>query len=375
MISRFYQDLSFYTKNNHVLLLFGPRQAGKTTLLKHFLTTVNEKYKLETGDNIRIQALFGSLDFDQLIAYAQGYNIIAIDEAQEIPNIGKALKILVDNIPNIKIIATGSSSFDLAQNVGEPLTGRKRTITLFPIAQLELASHYNRYELSQLLPEFLIFGSYPAVLNASTPQEKITVLAELVDSYLFKDILSLDNIKNPTLLLNLVKLLAFQIGQLVSLNELATQLAVSIKVVARYIDLLEKSFVITKLSGLSSNLRNEITSKHKYYFLDLGIRNALISHFNQLDTRNDVGQLWENFFIIERIKSTNYKGFYGRRFFYRNYQGQEIDYIEECEQHYTCFEAKWSTHKKASVPSLFQEAFPQSTYSIITPDNYLDFVL
>jgi uncharacterized protein len=374
MLSRYYGDLGKYLKSGHVLIIFGPRQAGKTTLLNHFLSKSGLKYKLDSGDNIRTQHLLGSQDFEKIIEYAEGYDLIAIDEAQQIPNIGKALKILVDQVANLKIIATGSSSFDLAQNVGEPLTGRKSTLTLYPIAQMELLKNFNKHELQEHLEDYLIFGSYPAVLTASTRDERINILKELVDSYLLKDILTLERIKNSQTLLNLVKLLAFQIGQLVSINELATQLHIDSKTVNRYLDLLEKSFVICKLGGFSRNLRNEITSKHKYYFLDPGIRNGVIAQFNPLENRNDVGQLWENFIFIERLKKLSYTNFYGNRYFWRTYEGQEIDFLEELENELSAFEVKWSEKKKQSSPSAWRDHYPNSSFVVINRDNYLNYI-
>lgn len=374
MIQR-YHDLSLYLKPNRVLILFGPRQVGKTTLLTHFLQQQKQKCRLDSGDNIRIQNLLGSQDFESILSYAEGYAIIALDEAQQIPNIGKALKILVDQTPNLSIIATGSSSFDLAQSVGEPLTGRKITLTLYPVAQLELLNNGStRYELKERLHDFLIFGSYPAVLTASTRQEKIQILTELVDSYLLKDILVLERIKKTEILLNLVKLLAFQVGQLVSHNELANKLSIDAKTVGRYLDLLEKSFVICKLGGYSKNLRREIAGKQKYYFLDNGIRNAVIAHFNNLADRNDTGQLWENFIFIERLKKLSYTGFYGSRYFWRTYQGQEIDFVEEIENTLTGFELKWSSTRSVNIPSEWKEHYPHAPFKVITPDNYLDFI-
>ena len=374
MIKRYYSDLAKYLKPNNALLIFGPRQVGKTTLLKSFLGKTNLKYKLDSGDNIRIQHLLGSQDFEKIISYAEGYDLIAIDEAQQIPNIGMALKILVDQVPNLSVIATGSSSFDLSQSVGEPLTGRKVTLTLYPIAQMELLYMLNKQELKDKLEESLIFGGYPEIVEISNRDEKIRMLMELVDSYLLKDVLSFEKVKKPETLLNLVKLLSFQVGQLVSHSELATQLRIDVKTVARYIDLLEKSFVISKLGGYSNNLRNEITRKHKYYFIDLGVRNAVISQFNSLDIRNDIGQLWENFVFAERLKKNSYGGFYGGRYFWRTYQGQEIDFIEDIENQLSAFETKWSTRKKVGVPSDWKEAYPSSSFSVITPENYIEHV-
>ena len=374
MLERYYRDLDKYIKPNRALIILGPYQVGKTTLLKSFLSQTPLKYKLDSGDNIRTQNLLGSQDFDKILEYAQGYDLIAIDEAQQIPNIGMALKILVDQVPNLSLIATGSSSFDLAQSVGEPLTGRKVTLTLYPVAQMELLKVYNKHELREKLEDFLIFGSYPAVIMAKTKQEKIGILTELVDSYLLKDILSLEKIKKSEILFNLVKLLAFQVGQLVSINELATQLRIDAKTVAKYLDLLEKSFVVCKLGGFSKNLRNEITNKNKYYFFDLGVRNAAIAQFNGLDMRNDQGALWENFVFIERLKKCSYTGFYGSRYYWRTYEGQEIDFVEEIENTLTAFEAKWSPTKKVGAPSSWKEDYPQASFNVITPENYLDFV-
>lgn len=375
MIERYYKNLDTYLKPNQALIIFGPRQVGKTTLLKNFLSQTKFKYKLDSGDNIRLHTILGSQDFDKILEYAQGYDLIALDEAQQIPNIGMALKILVDQVPNLRIIATGSSSFDLAQSIGEPLTGRKITLTLYPVAQMELLHKYNKHELRERLEDFLLFGTYPEVISATARPEKIRILTELVDSYLLKDILALEKIKKSETLLNLVKLLAFQVGQLVSHNELAVQLRIDVKTIVRYLDLLEKSFVLCKLGGLSRNARNEIMSKHKYYFFDLGVRNAVIAHFNALEMRNDVGQLWENFIFIERLKKTSYGGFYGRRYFWRTYQGQEIDFIEEIEQQLAAFEAKWSSTKKIYAPSHWHESYPQASFAVITPENYLDYVI
>ena len=375
MIKRHYDNLGKYLKPKKALIIFGPRQVGKTTLLENFLRSTNLKYKLDSGENISSQNILSSQDFNQILEYARGYELIAIDEAQQIPNIGMGLKILIDHVENISIIATGSSSFDLSQNVGEPLTGRKKTLILYPVAQMELHNIYNKFELKQKLEEFLIFGSYPEIISAKNKDEKIDLLNELIDAYLLKDILAIEKIKNSKILLNLIKLLAFQIGQLVSLNELATQLGIDVKTVARYLALLEKSFVIKNIGGFSRNLRNEITSKQKYYFLDLGIRNAVIAQFNPIDMRNDIGQLWENFIFIERLKKNSYTNFYGNIYFWKTYQGQEINFIEEIENTLTGFETKWFSTKKINIPTAWEKNYPDSQFKIITPENYLDFIL
>lgn len=375
MIIRFYEDLNPFLKENRALIIYGPRRAGKTTLLESFLKKTSLKYKLDSGDNIRIQELLSSQDFPRIIDYAKRYNLIVLDEAQLIPNVGMGIKILVDQIPNIKVIATGSSSFDLANQIGEPLTGRKTTLILYPIAQLELLLEYNKHELKQKLEEYLIFGSYPQVLTAKTKEEKIQILEELVNSYIFKDILSLAQIKGSKILLDLLKLLSFQVGSEVSLNELAINLAIDVKTVGRYLDLLEKSFIIHHLTAFSRNLRSEITSKSKYYFLDNGIRNAVISQFNALDSRNDIGSLWENFLMIERLKKRSYKRIHGYSYFWRTYEQKEIDLVEERDGKLFPYELKWSEKNIAYAPKDWLTTYPQAEkFSVITPDNYLDFV-
>lgn len=375
MIPRFFDHLEKHLKPNRVLVLYGARRVGKTTLLEHYLSSSRNRYRLDTGDNIRIQELLGSLDFDRILEYARGYDLIALDEAQEIPHIGKALKILVDQVPGLHIIATGSSSFDLAQSVGEPLTGRKKTLTLYPLALMELQHIHTRYELREQLQDFLIFGLYPKVVETSGRENKIELVNELVDSYLLKDILSLEKVRSPKLLIDLLKLLAFQLGQLVSYHELATQLQVDVKTVARYLDLLEKSFVIYKLGGFSRNLRKEITSKHKYYFYDNGIRNGIIRHFNQLDLRNDIGALWENFLFMERLKYTGYHGFYGNRYFWRTYSGNEIDLVEEQDSQLKGYEFKWSEKKKALPPKEWSSTYPDASFQTLSSDNFFDFIM
>jgi len=374
-LKRHYEDLSKHLKKNKVLLIFGPRQVGKTTLLKTYLSKTSLKFKLDQGDNIQTQNTLGSRDAAAILEYAEGYELIAIDEAQMIPNIGYALKILVDQKPDLTLIATGSSSFDLAQSVGEPLTGRKTTLTLYPVAQLELLNRFNKHELKSQLETSLIFGHYPDITFAETRQEKIELLKELVDAYLLRDILALEKIKKSETLLKLVQLLAFQVGQLVSHHELATSLRIDVKTVGRYLGLLEKSFVICKLSGLSRNLRNEISRKHKYYFLDNGVRNAVIAQFNPISMRDDIGQLWENFIFTERLKSTSYHKFYGNRYFWRTYTGQEIDFIEEAENFYSAFEAKRSTTKSVKPAPLWKQMYSNSNFHVISPNNYLDFVI
>ncbi|MBU0571884.1 MAG: ATP-binding protein [Candidatus Omnitrophica bacterium] len=375
MIKRIYDTLDDFISPNKCLIIYGARQVGKTTLLKTFLSDKKFKYRFDSGDNIRLQNVLSSQDFSKILEYARGYELLVIDEAQQIPNIGMGLKIIVDQIPGIKIIATGSSSFDLANQVGEPLTGRKRTLTLYPIAQKELLYHHNKFDLKQMLDDFLVFGSYPEVITANSRDEKIELLTELTNSYILKDILALERIKSSKILLDLLKLIAFQVGNLVSLNELANQLHIDIKTVSRYLDLLEKTFVITRLGGFSRNPRNEITNKSKYYFVDNGIRNAVISQFNPVDSRNDLGALWENFIIIERLKNRSYSNIYGSSYFWRNYNQKEIDLIEDRGGSLFARECKWSKTKRDSAPKDWKQKYPAADFMTITPDNYLDFIV
>ncbi len=374
MIKRIYEPLDKFLQKGKALIIYGPRQVGKTTLLQKFLKTTNKKYKLDSGDNIKTQNILSSQDFSQILNYVEGYDLIAIDEAQNIPNIGMGLKIIIDNKPNISIIATGSSSFDLANKVGEPLTGRKKTITLYPVSQIELLDTHNKHELQERLEEFLIFGSYPEVVTARTQKQKIELLKELVNSYLLKDILDMEKVKGSKVLLDMLKLLAFQVGNQVSLHELATQLSIDVKTVARYLDLLEKTFVIKRLTGFSRNLRNEITSKHKYYFLDNGIRNAVISQFNNIADRADVGALFENFVMMERVKKLEYKNDYSLIYFWRNYAGNEIDLVEEKDGKLKAYEFKWNPGKKIKAPNEWTKSYPQASFKTVTSQDYLKFV-
>lgn len=380
MIPRAYESLDKYVQPNKVLLIYGPRRVGKTTLLQNYLASTEWTYKLDSGDNIQTQLLLSSQDFSQILPYVEGYQLLALDEAQEIPQIGKALKIIVDQVPGIRVIVTGSSSFELAGQTGEPLTGRKRTLSLYPVAQSELLAPgttygFNRHELRQKLPDFLVYGSYPEVVEADTQQERIDILTEIANSYLLKDVLAFERVRSSRVLLNLLRLIAFQVGSEVSYTELATKLGVDVKTVQRYLDLLEKAFVLYRLTGFSRNLRKEITRKAKYYFWDNGIRNAVIAQFNALEQRDDVGQLWENFIFIERLKCRTYYPLAANVYFWRTYDQQEIDLVEERGGNLFGYECKWSIRKSVMAPPGWLQAYPNAEFSVITPDNYLSFVL
>ena len=342
--------------------------------MNDFLSGSSLKYKLDSGDDIRVQEVLSSQDFDKILAYASGYQLIAIDEAQRIKNVGLGLKILIDHVPGIYIIATGSSSFELSGQVGEPLTGRKITLALYPIAQMELAKMHNRFELKAKLEESLIFGSYPEVVTAADRNEKIRLLNELVGSYLLKDILQFERVKSAKVLLDLLRLLAFQIGNEVSWSELANRLGIDTKTVARYLDLFEKGFVIYNLRGFSRNLRKEISKKSRYYFLDTGIRNAVISNFNPLELRDDSGLLWENFLITERLKKQAYRGIHANNYFWRTWDRKEVDFIEEREGRLFGYEFKWGSSKIKPARE-WLETYAGAEFAIVNPENYLDFVL
>lgn len=375
ILPRIYDNLNLFLKPNKVLVVYGSRQTGKTTLLKKFLTENegNFKYRLDTGDDVNIQIVLGSGDVKKIMDYAKGYDLIAIDEAQRIRNIGMGLKILVDQLPDIKIIVTGSSSFELAGQIGEPLTGRKTTLTLFTLSQIEMGRLFNDYDLRSLLEEYLIFGSYPEALTSATLQDKKKVLDELVGSYLLKDILELEKVKSSKLLLDLLRLLAFQVGSEVSLSELGKQLGIDSKTVARYLDLFEKSFVIYNLRGFSRNRRKEITSKSKYYFFDNGIRNAIIANFNPLELRDDIGKLWENFLVAERLKKQAYQGIFANNYFWRTWDQKEVDWVEERDGRLFGYEFKWKS-KSRKASSAWTDSYPEAALEIINQENYLEFV-
>lgn len=373
MLPRYYEQIKDLIPDGKVLIIYGSRRVGKTTLLNNILSASGLKYKIDTGDSIKLHQILGSHDFDLLTEYVEGFDVIAIDEAQEIPGIGKSLKILVDQFPGLKLIATGSSSFDLSQKIGEPLTGRKKVMKLFPFSQGELLLHYTKFELRNSLQNYLIFGAYPEVVTSKTKQERVEILDELVHSYLLKDILALDRIKNPNTLFNLLKLLALQVGSLISVNELAKQLHIDGKTVNRYLDLLEKTFIIFRLKAFSSNPRKEISKKSKYYFFDNGIRNGIIMQFGPLDLRNDIGQLWENFMISELYKKNAYLKLFQQFYFWRNFNGKEIDLIVEKDGVLKACEFKWKKDM-GRLPNDFKKKYGTPEYHIINRKNYLEFL-
>ncbi len=375
MIERAYEPLDQYLEPNKVLVIYGPRRVGKTTLLQTYLSHTSLKYKMAVGDDVPTQQLLSSRNVNLIREYLEGYELFALDEAQYIPDIGHALKIIVDLIPGMHVLVTGSSSFELAGQVSEPLTGRKRMLKLYPFAQTELLSLHNRYELRQALEERLIFGSYPDIVTARTTKARIEAVSEIANSYLLKDILAFERVRSSGKIWDLLKLLAFQVGNEVSHNELSSSLGVDVKTVQRYIDLLEKSFVLYRLGGFSRNLRKEVTQKAKYFFFDNGIRNAVIAQFNHLDQRGDVGQLWENFMTMERIKYLTYASEVANLYFWRTYSQQEIDLVEERGKQLDGYEFKWSPRKAVKAPQEWIKSYPGASFTVITPDNYQEIVL
>lgn len=373
MIEREYK-LEKLIKKGKVLIIYGARQVGKTTLVNEFLEKTKLKYRYDTGDNYEIAKNLSKCTYDTTDNHVGNYDLIVIDEAQKIPNIGNALKLMVDRYPEKYYIVTGSSSFDLANKTGESLTGRKRILDLFPISQLELEKNLAPSEMYSNLSKYLIYGSYPEVLTAHLDEEKEEILKLLTNSYLIKDILEFDRVKNSEKIYALLKLLAFQVGSEVSVKELANQLEIDTKTVWYYLDLLEKAFVIFPLSGFSRNLRKEVTKMSKYYFFDNGVRNSLILSFNKLEDRNDVGQLWENFLMIERRKRNTYANFNTNYYFWRTYDKDEIDLVEENSGKLFGFEFKWK-EKKRKPPALWLDVYENAEYKEINRGNYLDFVV
>ena len=374
MIKRYYQNLKNYLKSSKVLVILGPRRVGKTTLLNNFLNDYKKEYRLDTGDNLRLQGNLGSLDFDAILEYAEGVDLIAIDEAQKIPNIGNVLKIIADHYPDKKVIVTGSSSFDLTGQIGEPLTGRKRTLKLYPISLLELKEEKKTYDIKNFLENYLVYGLYPSVVTAKSQKDKRILLNEIVDSYLLKDIFEFERVKGAKILLDLLRLIAFQVGSEVSTTELGEKLGIDYKTVMRYLDLFEKSFVVFNLRGYSRNLRKEVYKKSKYYFYDTGIRNTIIGNFNKLNQRNDIGQLWENFIIMERVKKQSYHEIYANNYFWRTWDQQEIDWVEERGGKLYGYEIKWSDKKTPLSPKDWKKNYKNAVYKVINKNNYFDFI-
>lgn len=354
------------------ITIMGARQVGKSTLLKQMLDGRNDVMWLN-GDDMDVQALFSSMTSTRLRSIIGKNRIVVIDEAQRILDIGLRMKLITDQIPDVQLIATGSSSFELSSKINEPLTGRKREFQLYPLTFNEMVRHTNLLEELRMLPHRLVFGNYPEVV--STPGDEHSILKELTNSYLYRDILSLDSISKPDKLTRLLQALAFQIGSQVSYNELGQLVGLDSKTVERYVDILEKSFIIFRLGSFSRNLRNELKASRKIYFWDLGIRNAVIGNLAQIENRNDIGELWENYAISERMKQNAYRNSFANTWFWRTQQQKEIDFLEEEDGHLYAYEFKWNDRKaKAKCPESFRSAYPDATFKVITPNNIDEFL-
>lgn len=359
-------------KPGNVTGLFGARRTGKTILMESIRKKLSTQKVLHVqGENLDVSEILSSQRLSVLQNFVNGYDFLFVDEAQKIRNIGLNLKLIVDSIPGISVFVTGSSAFDLRGNIGEPLTGRSTFYNLYPFALGELEEDF--LTSKENLEKKLIFGLYPQVVNAINDEERIKVLESIRDGYLLRDILELDNLKDSIFIINLLRLLAFQIGQDVSLAELAANLRVSRKTVERYLELLEKSFILFSTRGFSRNLRKEFSKSPRYYFWDNGIRNSVISNFGRLAVRDDTGRLWENFCISERMKINHYNQRSVNCYFWRTYDQKEIDLIEESNGQLSAFEFKWSVNK-GIAPKDFIDNYPGSTFAVINPETYLPFI-
>ncbi|MFZ2310500.1 MAG: ATP-binding protein [Patescibacteria group bacterium] len=356
-----------------VNIIYGPRRVGKTILLNQIRDFYNEKTISFNGDTDESVTALNQASEVKLSELVNDYSIIIIDEAQRIPGIGLSLKIIIDKFPNKKIFVTGSASLDLAKGVHESLAGRNISYRLFPLSIVEKADGLDKYKWNSLLDNLLVFGAYPYILQLKNQEEKISYLSGIIDDYLFKDVMFVERIDRPDIFKKLTVLLAWQIGQSVSVNELANNLQVDSKTITRYLDLLEKSFVIFGVSSYSKNLRKELSKSHKYYFYDLGIRNGLINQFMSLETRPDVGALWENFLFIERLKSNEYSGKNSRYYFWRNYQEAEIDFLEDNGTGVKAYEFKWG-NKRYGTPKAFKDSY-KIDVEVVNRDNYLKFLV
>jgi hypothetical protein len=358
-----------------VIVLYGPRQVGKTTLTKDLISQVSLNTQFVNADELIYREALASQSRHRLGEVLGDAELLVIDEAQRVPEIGLNLKILVDSFPQAMILATGSASFDLASKTSEPLTGRKLTFNLYPVSYRELRQTIGVLESRTQLERWLVWGGYPAIAATENPVLRERLLGELVGSYLYRDILDLEGVRRSEKIVDLLRLLAYQIGQEVSVAELAASISLNRQTVARYLDLLEKVFVICKVGGFSRNLRKEVTKNPRYYFYDNGVRNSLIQNFNALALRNDVGQLWENYLVIERRKANQYNGRSVNPYFWRTYDQKEIDCIEEHGGQLHGFEFKWQSGEiRRATRNEFLNAYPDSELITVNQENFENFL-
>jgi predicted AAA+ superfamily ATPase len=369
-IKRFYESHpTALLKKGKVVILYGARRVGKTMLMEKLLAGTEGKIFKGIGDDFELVAILSSRKIETYRLFFSPYDVIFIDEAQYVPDIGACAKLLIDIFPEKSVILTGSSAFNLSQTVSEPLTGRSIQRFLFPVSLMELKLERTDFQIFQDIESYLIFGMYPEVLSLDNAPENTEYLVNLRNSYLFKDILALEHIKNSQKLQDIVRLLAFQIGNEVSLNEIAVKTGLSKNTVERYLDLLERAFVIKRIGAFSRNLRNEISKSAKYYFWDTGIRNAVINDFRPVELRNDLGALWENFVVMELMKKYEYQRRYANFYFWRTYDQKELDLVVEENGQLCGYEIKWRDDK-AKIPNLWIETY-KGHVDVITKENLL----
>ena len=373
MILRLLTDKLVKKMDDHkALIILGPRQSGKTTMVKSLTDQISTPFLWWNGDDFQVRSMLSVLSVANLQSLVGDSPLLVIDEAQRIENIGLCIKIIVDNIPGVKVIATGSSAFELANRINEPMTGRKWEYVLLPLSYKEMVNHHGELKERSSLQHRMIYGYYPEVIN--NPGNEKDILKQLADSYLYKDILTWEKIHKPDRMEKLVRALAFQVGNQVSYHELGQITGLDNETVEKYIDLLEKAFIVYRLGTLSRNLRNELKSTRKIYFYDNGIRNALINSFNPIEMRDDTGVLWENFLMTERLKYIYTHDFWCNRYFWRTHSQQEIDYLEEYDGKLHAYEFKWNPKGKGKIPVAFLNAYPENENSTITTENFRGFI-
>ncbi len=358
---------------NKVVMILGARRVGKTMMVKDILNDLKDSVLSLNGEDINVHDKLAISTVENYKQILGSYRILYIDEAQKIPEIELKLKLMIDEIENLKVIISGSSSFDVYKDVGEPLTGRKYTYNLYPISEREYEQVEDVVSKKDKLRERLVYGNYPELLHLPDQDDKKEYLNEMVSSYLLNDILVYENIKNSQKIFNLLRLIAFQIGGEVSYQELGNQLGISKNTVEKYLDLLSKIYILHKVEGFSKNLRKEITKNSRWYFLDNGIRNAVIANFNSIESRNDIGQLWENYMISERIKQQEYQRISSNNYFWRTYDQQEIDWIEERDGSLFAYEFKWK-EGKVKEPSQWKKNYPDSNFEVVNMNNFQSWI-
>jgi len=373
MISRALQNIiNIKLDKGKAIIVLGARQVGKTTLLKQIASQVGQDSIFFNCDEPDIRESLTNTSSTNLKQLFGRYKVVLIDEAQRVKNIGITLKLIIDEIPDVQLLVSGSSSFELSNEINEPLTGRKFEYFLYPLSFKELIEHHGLITEKRMLEERMIYGSYPNMVTNF--EDRLELLTNLVSSYLYKDVFNFQDVRKPEILQIILEALALQVGSEVSYNELAGIVKTDVQTVVRYIDLLEKTFVVFRLRAMSRNVRTELKKSRKIYFYDNGVRNALIRNFNPLRLRTDTGALWENFLVSERIKRNGNALHYCNNFFWRTIQQQEIDYIEEYDGRFYAYEFKWNAKKSVIFSKTFLRAYPNCETKVITPENYVEFL-